>query len=84
VCHELIGLQATVADHTDPTLRGRSGRVVDESMNTIVIEESSLEEVRVPKLGAILIFKLPSGLAVKIRGDALIGRPEDRIKRCRR
>lgn len=38
--HELIGLLVKVDSSCDPTLNGLSGRVVDETRNTIKIETS--------------------------------------------
>jgi len=79
IYHELIGLHAVVVDHTDRTLRGRRGVVVDETMNTIVVDEGG-KHIKIPKLGARIIFKLPDK-DVEVFGEMLIGRPEDRVKR---
>lgn len=79
--HELIGLQARVVRHTDRTLEGLCGRVVDETMNTLVIDISG-RRVTVPKFGSRIIFKLPYK-DVEVRGEMLVGRPEDRVRRWR-
>ncbi|HDD25671.1 MAG TPA: ribonuclease P protein subunit, partial [Acidilobales archaeon] len=34
----------------------------------------------VPKQGSLLVFKLSDGNYVKVLGDKLINRPEDRLK----
>lgn len=81
VYHELIGLYAVVVDHTDRTLSGRRGVVVDETMNTITIDEGG-KHIKIPKLGSRIIFKLPDK-DVEVLGEMLIGRPEDRVKRYR-
>jgi ribonuclease P protein subunit POP4 len=81
IYHELIGLQAVVIDHTDKTLIGRRGKVVDETMNMLVIDEGG-KEIKVPKLGSKIIFKLPDK-DVEVCGEMLIGRPEDRVKKYR-
>ncbi len=81
IYHELIGLHALVIDHTDRTLRGRKGIVVDEAMNTLTVDEGG-KCIVVPKLGARIIFKLPEK-DVEVLGNMLIGRPEDRVKKYR-
>lgn len=81
IYHELIGLRVVIADHTDRTLKGCEGVVVDESMNMLTINDGG-RYVKVPKLGARIIFKLPDK-DVEVFGEMLVGRPEDRIKRRR-
>lgn len=92
VRHELIGLRAKVACSTDPSLRGVSGRVVDESYNMLVMEcrlkagkkakEAAKTRTKsVSKRDSVFIFALPNRVKVKIEGRLLVGRPEDRIKK---
>ncbi|MEM0453365.1 MAG: ribonuclease P protein component 1 [Sulfolobales archaeon] len=81
VYHELIGLQARVIKHTDKTLEGCSGVVVDETMNTLIIEKDG-KIITVPKFGSRIVFKLPHK-DVEVRGEMLVGRPEDRVKKLR-
>ena len=78
--HELIGLKVKIFESTDPTLKGRSGRVVDESYNMLKIETRK-KEIAVPKANCVFIFTLPNKIKVKVDGKLLIGRPEDRIKK---
>jgi ribonuclease P protein subunit POP4 len=40
-----------------------------------------LVEKVIPKSSSIFIFKLPNGVKVQVVGRALVGRPEDRIKK---
>ena len=54
------------------------GKVVDETMKTLVIQSTGLK--RVAKQNATFKFSL-DGTAVKVEGRALIGRPEDRVKK---
>ena len=77
--HELIGLSVIVRKATDPTLVGLRGRVVDETRNTLLVETAKGEK-RVPKKGAEFAF---GSEEVPIRGDDLLFRPEERIKRAR-
>ncbi len=93
---ELIGLMMEVEESTNRDMRGLRGRVVDETRNTFVIEtepepdphphpnpKRGVQQVekRIPKAGNTFIFVLDGGLRVRIRGDKLVARPEDRIRR---
>jgi ribonuclease P protein subunit POP4 len=78
--HELIGLACRVAASTDPGHAGVEGRVVDETMRTLVLATPRGERV-VPKRGAEFTFTLPDGSTRRLRGDDLAARPEDRTRR---
>ena len=52
--------------------------MVDETMKTLVIQNAGLKQVA--KKDAIFKFSL-DGVAVKVEGKNLIGRPEDRVKK---
>ena len=78
--HELIGLTVHVSAATDPSLVGLRGVVTDETRNTLMVETSKGEK-RVPKHGASFTFDLQGG--VRVAGDDLLFRPEDRIKKAR-
>lgn len=77
--HELIGLECEVLSSRDPTLVGRKGIIVDETMNTLVLAERAGEK-RIPKKVAVFKLKINKEEAV-IQGKKLIGRPEDRVKK---
>jgi ribonuclease P protein subunit POP4 len=82
--HELIGLSVVVADSSNPAHVGLSGRVVDETRNTFLLETKRGTK-RIPKLNTSLIFTLPEGRRVKVTGSILISQPENRItKRIQR
>lgn len=84
VRNELIGLRVEVAESRNPTMVGITGRVVDETRNTFLIETRSGEK-RVPKSCNCFIFTLSQGLKVKAEGSVLVSQPENRInKRIRR
>lgn len=78
--HEIIGLEVEVVDALNRSLVGLRGKVIDETMKTLVISTSRGRKV-IEKKVAVLVFKLPSGLKVKVEGKYLVGRPEDRLKR---
>lgn len=82
IYHELIGLNIKILSHSDPTLVGREGVVVDETLNTIVmIDKKSRKLIRIPKLYGLFEFLLPNNEHTHIDGIFLYGRPEDRLKR---
>jgi ribonuclease P protein subunit POP4 len=76
--HELIGLEAEVVKDSNPFNVNIRGKVIDESRNTLVIKHKKKQ--RIAKKNAVFKFKL-DGESVKIEGKALIGRPEDRVKK---
>ena len=78
--HELVGLTVKVTKSTHEGFIGIAGKVVDETKNTLLIEENEIEK-RIPKGGTTFHFKLPDGIIVEIEGNIIIARPEDRIKK---
>ena len=81
VRHELIGLQVRIADSKNKELIGLQGRVVDESRNTLTAEIKGREKKFV-KEQCVFSFYLPDSKKwVKVDGDVIVARPEDRIKK---
>lgn len=79
--HELIGLHVKVAESNHAGFRGIKGKVVDETRNTIKIEDGEGKERIIPKKVAIFHIKLPDGRKVEIKGEIIVARPEDRVKK---
>ena len=77
--HNLVGLEVEVLSHPDPGLKGLKGRVVDETKSFLVIEVGE-KLVKVQKLSHF-VFRLPNSKRVLVSGKAILGRPEDRLKR---
>ena len=77
--HELIGLKCKVVGSRNKSQMGIQGDVVDETMKSLVIE-SKEKKKRVAKAGSKFRMWLPKSV-VEIDGDAILARPEDRIKR---
>lgn len=77
---EFIGLKVKVVKSNNPGYVGVSGRVVDETRNTLVIRQKNEDKVIV-KEAAVFQFTLPNGTVVEIEGNAILGRPEDRVKK---
>ncbi len=76
--HELIGLMTSIVESTNPCMIGLSGKIVDETKNTLIIETEKGEK-RIPKGNVSLIFILPDGCKVKVKGSILVSQPENRI-----
>jgi len=77
---ELIGLNARVVGSSHPGYVGIAGRVVGETRNTILILHRDKKKIII-KSTAVFHFTLPDGTIVEIDGKAILGRPEDRIKK---
>jgi len=77
---ELIGLQVEVVMAADPSHVGVRGRVVDETMKTLIIEQEGKEKM-IQKKGTVFRFDTRGG--VEVTGEDILFRPEERIKRAR-
>lgn len=80
--HELIGLEARVANSSDPGLIGTYGTIIDETKDMLVIEQAGRPKI-VPKATSIFMLTLPSGEEVEIDGEKLVAKPEERVRRRR-
>lgn len=80
VQYEFIGLETTVVKSSNPDVVGLSGKVVDETRNTLTILQDNTEKVIV-KDTSVFEFVLPDETVVEIDGKVIMGRPEDRLKR---
>ena len=80
VQYEFIGLETTIVKSSNPDVVGLSGKVVDETRNTLTILQDNTEKVIV-KDTSVFEFVLPDKTVVEIDGKVIMGRPEDRLKR---
>jgi ribonuclease P protein subunit POP4 len=78
---EFIGRCAEVAKSTQSSDVSVSGMVVDETRNTFTVMARGKRKT-VVKESAVFRFELPDHSMVEIDGRLLVGRPEDRLKRC--
>jgi ribonuclease P protein subunit POP4 len=76
--HELIGLAARVAESTNPSMNGLSGKIVNETRNLLIIETERGEKC-IPKNDVSFIIALSNGSKVKVSGSILVSQPENRI-----
>jgi ribonuclease P protein subunit POP4 len=77
--HELIGLRAEVTESSNKFNVGISGKVVDETKNTLVIKTKKGEK-KIQKHQAKFMFMLNEKKVV-VDGSLLVARPEDRVKK---
>ncbi len=84
IYHELIGLNVKILEYPDPSLVGVTGRIIDETQKTLLIETPSGRRVRVLKLHSVLLIMLPNKEKVIIRGARILARPEERVKKIRK
>ena len=80
--HELIGLHIILDEYTERGVPRLTGTVIDETRNTLLIENTHKNEKRIAKAGNRFIFELDEGVRVRVKGERLISRPEDRIKKA--
>jgi len=79
VLEELIGLKTRVVKSSHRGLEKISGTVVDETLQTLVIEQDGVEKT-VPKTNTVFEFEF-QGQQVAVDGKDIAFRPEDRIKK---
>ena len=80
VHHEFIGLNVNIISQNDKSL-SFEGTIIDETKNTIIIEQFDKDEKVIPKKGFTFVFEIPNGEKIEIDGNILSIRPEDRIKK---
>jgi ribonuclease P protein subunit POP4 len=77
---EFIGTNGKVQESRHSNYVGISGKVVNESKNTLTFNKSGKEK-KVIKETSVFRFQLADGAIVEIDGKLLVGRPEDRLKK---
>jgi len=80
VKHELVGLSTHVVESKDPGLVCRSGIILGESKEMFQIDTVQ-GTVSVPKGICVFDMTLPDNTVVRVDGELLRGRPEDRMKK---
>jgi len=75
---ELIGLHIIVTDSKNKTLVGLSGKIIDETRDTIIIKTSKGDKKLIKQS---IKFQILDENNLEINGSKIIGRSEDRIKK---
>ena len=74
---EFIGEKVQISYHSDPSLCGVSGMIVDETRETMVIETEGVRKI-ISKRPARFMFE--DG---EVLGSKIAYRPQDRIKKVK-
>ena len=78
--HELIGLKVKILECSDHRMIGRSGRIVNETKDLLVIKGE--EEFKVPKDNCVFQFLLRDRAEkIVIEGSEIVGQPHKRLKK---
>jgi ribonuclease P protein subunit POP4 len=78
--HEFIGTHATVTESLHRGYVGISGKIIDETKNTLTFQQEGKTKQVIKNL-SIFNFMFTDGTIVEINGRLLVGRPEDRLKK---
>jgi ribonuclease P protein subunit POP4 len=78
--HELIGLEVSVLESPNSSEIGKKGMIVQETKNMIVIQGAN-KDTKIQKKDRKFVIKLPDGKKVKVLGNKILFRSEDRIKK---
>lgn len=77
---EFIGLNARIVKSSNPSYVGISGKVIDETRNTLVIRHKNQDKI-IAKEVAVFHFTLGDDAVIEVEGKIIVGRPEDRMKK---
>ncbi len=75
---DVVGCRVKVIEHTDSSMKGMEGKVVDERKNILKLETGSGERI-LPKTRGILLIEDQRADLSRMRF-----RPEDKMKKLRR
>ncbi len=78
--HEMTGLDVEVLPLSGESYK-MQGKVYKETRNVFLIEDRNNNIKMFPKNSIILTTQLDDGSVVKIDGNLMLGRPEERIKK---
>jgi ribonuclease P protein subunit POP4 len=81
--HELIGLKIKISESSQMSLKNLSGNIIFESKNMLIVR--TLNGIKkIPKKNILKCILYLPATACFIRGNQLIGRPEDRVLKIKR
>ena len=81
LAHEWIGLNARIRKSSCRAMENIAGKVVDETKNTLVLEDANGAEKRIPKKSSVFEIEIGPGDWVEIDGSEVCFAPEDRPKK---
>ena len=77
--HDLIGLKMEVIDSKNKKLIGIKGEIIDETRNTLIIKDSENTKTLIKDQVTLKVYSGKN--EIKVNGELLVGRPEDRLKK---
>jgi len=77
--HELIGLDVAIDECKNKSSIGIKGTVVNETKKLLVIRTQKGDK-KIQKTSSKFIFTLPDGERVRVDGNLLEMRPDERVK----
>ena len=77
--HELIGLKMEVIEAKNKNLVGIKGTIIDETKYTLVVK--SEDSVKMLMKDQVTLKIYSNDNEIKVNGELLVGRPEDRLKK---
>jgi len=78
LAHELIGLDVLVTSASNPSHRGISGRIIDETKHLLVLQTTKGLK-KIPKQHSVFRLRLTDNRVVEIDGSVVMQAPEKRI-----
>jgi len=78
--HEMIGLDVEILPISGESYK-MQGKVHSETRNVFLVKDNNNNIKMFPKNSIMLIAQLDDGSVVKIDGNLMLGRPEERIKK---
>ena len=82
--HEWIGLKIKISESSQTSLKNISGKIIFETKNMLIVRTLNNGIKKIPKKIILQsILYLPSTVCF-IKGNQLIGRPEDRVLKIKR
>jgi ribonuclease P protein subunit POP4 len=77
---ELIGLESQIVQSRNSDNLGIRGRIINETRKTFTILQGEKKKM-VIKSSSVFKFTFSDGTIIKINGELLVGRPEERLKK---
>ena len=82
--HEWISRYARIRKSSCRAMEGICGKIVDETKNTLVLEDEQGRERKIPKKTCTFEIRLPDGSWFEVAGQAVCYPPEERLKKLSR
>ena len=82
--HEWIGLKIKISESSQTSLKNISGKIIFETKNMLIVRTLNNGIKKIPKKIILQCILYISSTVCFIKGNQLIGRPEDRVLKIKR